>query len=199
MRLVARGVELVRDPIHPEVDVVGGVAAELLAVVDGPAAREEAAPRGGAVPVGVCAARKGAGQRSAGQREASGAAGPGERGGRGVRGGRRTVVGEDDAFFGERRDVLRPGGRGRVVDPRVVIAQVVLRQRQQLSEAGPGAGGGGSTCRMEMMWGFDPASGGPPAAAAASATAASMTVLGSKKGPGARCDHACMMRACMME
>ena len=52
---------------------------------------------------------------------------------------------------------------------------------------------------MEMMWGFDPASGGPPAAAAASATAASMTVLGSKKGPGARCDHACMMRACMME
>ena len=73
VRLVARGVELVRDPIHPEVDVVGGVAAELLAVVDGPAAREEAAPRGGAVPVGVCAARKGAGQRSAGQREASGA------------------------------------------------------------------------------------------------------------------------------
>ena len=111
---------------------------------------------------------------------------------RGLGRGGRTVVGEDDAFFGERRDVLRPGGRGRVVDPRVVIAQVVLRQRQRqrLREAGrTGAGGGGSTCRMEMMWGFDPASGGPPAAAAASATAASMTVLGSKKGPGALHDH----------
>jgi hypothetical protein len=51
--LVARGVQLVRDPVHPQVDVVRVVGAELLSVMDRPAARQEASARRRTVPVRV--------------------------------------------------------------------------------------------------------------------------------------------------